>query len=305
MQTNEALTQFNFNGLPIQAIEHEGDLWMTGEDVGRALEYSDPVQGIRNLFNRNKSELEGYSSQLKLSCETGVDGVEDDARAPVQRRPVRVFNEEGVMILTMLSSQPKAAEFRMWAVKILKAYRHGELALNAGPQREAVLIVCIKEARFGNPVAIDTLIRRYGYPETIRREIRGEMLRRVQGDPAQCPDLVDWFIEGFLPTLRAEIESEDGTGPMVGLIRLSSPMHRAWKLEQVPGARWALRHRTIDLYNLTCDLAAKVNVDADVTVRRFARWLIYSEARIKAGGWVREAVRMEGASDVFCLKLLE
>lgn len=303
MQTTESLARFNFNGLPIQAIEHEGDLWMPGEDVGRALGYADPVQAIRNLFNRNRTELEGYSSQLKLSCEADTGNSEEAEKTPTQRRPVRVFNEEGVMILTMLSSQPRAAEFRAWAVKILKAYRHGELALAAGPQREAVLITCIKEARFGNPVAIDTLIRRYGYPESIRRDIKTDLLRRASRAPAAAPELADWFIETLLPRLQAEIKG--APGPLLAAIRNPPPATKSWHERKIDGALWTLEHRAPDLFHFAAQFAVEDGVDVDITPQLFTRWTGYKARRIEQMGWLRTEHHSVHGDPIYHLSLLK
>lgn len=313
----EALTRFDFNGLPIQAIEHEGDLWMLSEDIGRGLGYADPRKGINNIFDRNKTELEGYSCVIKMGVEglgngglrpqidvaDGGSDIAEGASNPTQRRPVRVFNEEGVMILTMLSNQPRAAEFRAWAVKILKAYRHGELALTAGPQREAVLITCIKEARFGNPVAIETLIRRYGYPESIRRDIKSDLLRRASRAPAIAPELADWFIETLLPRLRAEIQA--GSGPLLTAIDNPPPRARNWRLRQVPGALWTLEHRAPDLFHFATCFAVEEEVDVDITPHLFTRWLGYKARRIEQIGWLRTEHHAVHGDPIYHLSLMK
>jgi prophage antirepressor-like protein len=320
-------TNYSFDGIPINAIEHDGDLWMTGEDIGRALGYANPRMAIHKLYENNKEELDHYSTVVTLEVGSGVSAEGDEAGntppaspdrgtqvgefdrsghpaspnklalRPSQRRRVRIFNEEGVMVITMLSRQPLAAKFRGWAVGLIKSYRRGELvALNAGPAREAVLITCIKEARFGNPVAIDTLIRRYGYPESIRREIRSELQRRANGDPAQPPDLVEWLVESWLPRLREEIEREaqHGAGPILKSIRNRSPAYRHWKETKGPGAAWSLRHRQTDLYTFVCPLAEAEEVELDVTSQRFSRWVTYSAQRLRAAGW--ERVKTGGAN---------
>jgi len=115
--TNSPLQTFQFDGIPIQVIDQNGEGWMTGEDIGIALEYADdPKNSVRKIFERNRDELEEYSVTVKL---TATDGKQYDTR---------VYNEEGVMIIGFLSKQPKAVMFRKWAVKILKAYRHKPIA---------------------------------------------------------------------------------------------------------------------------------------------------------------------------------
>jgi prophage antirepressor-like protein len=108
-----AIRTAEFRGQAIPVIAHEGDQWITGEQIGRALGYEHPRQRINDLFRRNRDELSEYSLELKLRS---------------SEPPTRIYNEEGVMVLTMLSRQPVAQQFRRWAVGILKAYRHGDLA---------------------------------------------------------------------------------------------------------------------------------------------------------------------------------
>jgi prophage antirepressor-like protein len=104
-----------FNQIPVSVVDHNGDGWMTGDDIGTALEYNHPRDSVTNIFERNREELEEYSTTIKLMA---VDGKERD---------IRVYNEEGVMMIAFFSKQPKAAAFRKWAVGVLKAYRNKEL----------------------------------------------------------------------------------------------------------------------------------------------------------------------------------
>jgi len=108
---NQSIQTYQFNQIPVSVIDHKGDGWMTGEDVGNALEYSTPRDSIKSIFVRNRDELEEFSVKVKL---TSTDGKLYDTR---------VYNEEGVMMLAFFSTQPKAAAFRKWAVGVLKAYR--------------------------------------------------------------------------------------------------------------------------------------------------------------------------------------
>lgn len=152
MNTTTNTVPFNFSGIPLAAIEHEEDLWLTGEDIGNALEYTNPRIAINKLYKRNQAELDQHSIVVKMpvaygdaypregdggneegTCVTslgthvGSNYLETPPAYPekgagaTRLQPVRVFNEEGVMILTMLSSQPKAAEFRAWGGKALTA----------------------------------------------------------------------------------------------------------------------------------------------------------------------------------------
>ena len=156
------LQSYEFNGHPIPLIPHDGDLWVTGEDIGGALGYPDARVAIAKVYERNREELNTYSCVVKLSTQVGNE--------KGQRRSVRVYNEEGIMIITMLSRQPKAAEFRAWAVQILKAYRRGELVMTTPGARDYLLELCIRESGRGNVAAMDILITRYGHRPQIVQE---------------------------------------------------------------------------------------------------------------------------------------
>lgn len=315
--SGRTVVPYTFNGLNLMAIKHEEDMWLTGEDIGRALEYVEPRIAIQKLFKRNQNELKKYSCVTKLVTQTPENDlaiIENGVATPPaksdyeenatgQRRSVRIFNEEGVMILTMLSSQPKAADFRAWAVTILKAYRHGNLVLANPLARERLLETCIKESRFGSPAAVQMLIEHFGFPPSLRRDINRDIVRRASRLPAKEPELLDWFLDTFLPRLRDEIEGTPGE--ILAGIRSRPPYYTNWGEMAVEGALWCLRHRPSDLFTFICPLAETEGVETDISSQLFTRWLSYNSARLKSGGWARvEHSRTQGWN-VFRLMLVD
>lgn len=105
------IQESTFNGLPVSVFDHNQEGWFTATDIGQALEYKDPRDKVNQIFDRNREELEEYSVTLKLMASDG------------KKYDTRVFNEEGVMMICFFSKQPKAVEFRKWAVKMLRQYR--------------------------------------------------------------------------------------------------------------------------------------------------------------------------------------
>lgn len=91
----------------------EGNLYMTGEQIGRCLEYANPVQSISNLYKKYEDNLNGYSVLTKLMSTDG------------KRYKTRVFNEQGIYLIAMKSNQPKAWEFAKAVAKILENLRKG------------------------------------------------------------------------------------------------------------------------------------------------------------------------------------
>ena len=260
-----ASVSYDFNGTPVGLIPHDGDLWVKTDDIGGCLGYSDGSRSVMKIYNRNREELDPHTCVVKLTTQ-GRDGVE-------QRRTVRVFNEEGVMIITMLSRQPKAAEFRAWAVKVLKAYRRGELAMTAPPQRDHLLELCIIQAGYGNVAAMDTLIGRYGYRKEIKQEqMKLVALRYGKGNPMLLedePPIVGWFIDNFLPNL-------EGNGPYIEALDRSG----VWEDGSIVAS-------TSDLLAAIIPLAESAGVSAEINPRLFGEWLLRGLGRLEQHGWAR------------------
>lgn len=142
---NTSLQTFNFHGTPVAIIDHNNEAWITGDDIGKALEYNHPRQRITGIFGRYRDELEGYSVELNLSSTDG------------KSYNTRVYNEEGVMLISMFSNQPKAKAFRRWAVQVLKQYRHAEqpeIKQNAYETLQSKYIALLEQenARLKTPV---------------------------------------------------------------------------------------------------------------------------------------------------------
>lgn len=136
--TTEPLSA-DFNGRPLTIIYRNDEPHFTAEHIGHALEYENPRKAVMKIHERNRDELEEYSGVVNLTTPGGT-------------QPTRIFNEEGVMIITMLSRQPKAREFRRWAVKVLKAYRRGDpLEPPQPPRMGRVDAALLREYRLTNP----------------------------------------------------------------------------------------------------------------------------------------------------------
>lgn len=101
-------------------IYSDGDsVFMTIDQLARCLEYSNGRKGIENLLERNDYLKEStYSTTLELR---GVEG----NREVIRNR--RLFTEDGVYEVTMLSKQPKAREFRAWIREVLKRIKKHEM----------------------------------------------------------------------------------------------------------------------------------------------------------------------------------
>ena len=103
----------HFGEIEADIYSNGEEMFMTINQLAACLEYSSK-SGIENIVMRNEYLKEKvFSTTHKL----WVDG---------KKREARVFTEDGIYEVTMLSKQPKAREFRAWIRGILKALRKGE-----------------------------------------------------------------------------------------------------------------------------------------------------------------------------------
>ncbi len=105
----------SFNGQNLTIVDLHGERWIPGEDIGRALEYSEPRIAVDKIFQRNDELFSEYSAVTKLVTAGGT-------------QETRVYNEEGVIAICLKSNQPKAIAFQRWAVRTLKAAMKGQLS---------------------------------------------------------------------------------------------------------------------------------------------------------------------------------
>lgn len=108
----------SFGSVEADIYSNGNDMFMTTEQLGACLEYAQPKTAISKILDRSPylKEIE-FSGVTKLTTPNG--GTQD----------TRVFTEDGIYEVTMLSNQPKAKEFRAWIRKILKGLRKGNLKI--------------------------------------------------------------------------------------------------------------------------------------------------------------------------------
>jgi prophage antirepressor-like protein len=142
------------------------DVFMTREQIGLALEYSEPNIAISKIHNRHKERLDNFSVVTKL---VSTDG---------KSYETTIYNEKGIYEIIRYSKQPKADAFFDWVYELLSKLRKGEyqvvqpsteydklliqkqraeaMLLNART-RQAKLILDMQKNKVLSPVAVELL----------------------------------------------------------------------------------------------------------------------------------------------------
>src|SRR5690625_5259 len=93
------------------------DIFMTREQIGNALEYSNPRDAIRKIHSRNRSRLDNFSRGAQVDTPSGT-------------QVTTIYSEQGIYEIIRKSAQPKADEFYDWVYDLLSKLRKGELEVS-------------------------------------------------------------------------------------------------------------------------------------------------------------------------------
>ena len=83
-----------------------GDILLTREQIGRALEYSDPMIAISKIHERHRERLDKFSTTVKLNTTDG------------KKYNTYLYTLEGCLVICELSHNFKALEFSKFLLKI-------------------------------------------------------------------------------------------------------------------------------------------------------------------------------------------
>ena len=118
----EPVKSASFGNVQCDFYRIDDELWMTREQIGSALEYTEPRKAISDIHNRHKERLDKFSTVRKLQT---VEGNR------VVSRDVIMYNARGIYEICRWSQQPKADEFYDWVYDVLEGLRKGELMLQS------------------------------------------------------------------------------------------------------------------------------------------------------------------------------
>lgn len=127
----QLITTETFGELQCNFYRNMNDnILLTREQIGTALEYSDPSLAIRKIHLKHKDRLEPLCLRLKLTGHTqfGTNLTKSEEQECVY------YTERGIMEICRWSRQPKANEFMDWVWNIIEAYRNNELISKSSQQ---------------------------------------------------------------------------------------------------------------------------------------------------------------------------
>lgn len=182
----------HFGEIEADIYSNGKEMFMTINQLAACLGYSSK-SGVENIVIRNEYlKEEEFSTTHKL----WVDGKEREAR---------VFTEDGIYEVTMLSKQPKAREFRAWIRGILKALRRGEVKIVSMTDYQRMMA----ETRMQN-----VRIRKAQILERLAEEYQGTYRQVLQAHATK--ELTGEFLLP-LPEIKERTYSATEIGEMLGI----------------------------------------------------------------------------------------
>lgn len=104
----------NFGSIKCDFYQNNDEIFMTREQIGRALNYSDPLRAVSKIHSRNPERLNQFSAVTKL---TTTDG---------KRYETTIYNQKGIYEICRWSRQDKANDFMDWVWDVVESIRkHG------------------------------------------------------------------------------------------------------------------------------------------------------------------------------------
>ena len=112
-----------FNNLPCNFYRNiNDDILLTREQIGQALEYSNPQKAIDNIHSKHRNRLDELSVTTKLRATDG------------KCYNTMLYTERGIMEICRWSRQKNANIFMDWTWDIITKYRHNELTTTSNIQ---------------------------------------------------------------------------------------------------------------------------------------------------------------------------
>ena len=111
------ITTETFGTIPCDFYRNmNDDMLLTRNQIGQALEYSNPQKAIDNIHSKHKDRLDELSVTTKLRATDGKEYM------------TTLYTQRGVMEICRWSRQSKANQFMDWVWDIIESYRNNTLS---------------------------------------------------------------------------------------------------------------------------------------------------------------------------------
>lgn len=158
----------DFNGCSIEIVDHNGQPWITAEQVGIALGIKHARRAANKIYARHQDEFENGIDTCITKLVTQGD---------TQNRDTRIFSQTGCILLAFFAQTERAVEFRRWAKQVLVKPQPTQQAIALPNPTVKSLATTIGQLKDENTALKDELleIQRYKIsilegPQTPKRE---------------------------------------------------------------------------------------------------------------------------------------
>lgn len=134
MSNLQLVTTENFGAVSCDFYRNmNDDILLTREQIGSALEYSNPRTAIKNIHLKHKDRLDQFSIRIKSG------GYQSEPTSKSEEQERVYYTERGIMEICRWSRQPKANQFMDWCWDIVEKYRSNQgYIFNTEPMVNAI-----------------------------------------------------------------------------------------------------------------------------------------------------------------------
>ena len=121
MNNLKLITTENFGNIPCDFYRNmNDDILLTREQIGSALEYTNPRTAIKNIHRKHKDRLDELSIRIKSG------GYQNEPTSKREEQERVYYTERGIMEICRWSRQPLANQFMDWCWDVIEKYRNNQ-----------------------------------------------------------------------------------------------------------------------------------------------------------------------------------
>ena len=125
MSNLKLITTENFGNISCDFYRNmNDDILLTREQIGSALEYTNPRTAIKNIHHKHKDRLDELSIRIKSG------GYQNEPTSKSEEQERVYYTERGIMEICRWSRQPLANQFMDWCWDVIEKYRNNQEFVN-------------------------------------------------------------------------------------------------------------------------------------------------------------------------------